>query len=107
MSCYEINLKQLRNCGISLNDKTKYKEEFYCFMGGPVDITDIYKCENGISMWAMLDRVCYNYSEKNAWNSICYLSCKKIFKDIKNPLLTDQYYKEIEHKLIKINKDCK
>lgn len=99
MSCYNINLKQLKNCGLSLNDKTKYKEKSHCFMGGPLDIIGIYIDDNGISMWNMLDNVCYIFSEENAWDKTLNLFHNDVFKNIKNNLLTKTYYESIKHKI--------
>jgi hypothetical protein len=99
MSCYNINLKQLKNCGLSLNDKRKYKTKSYSCMGGPFDIVDVNIDDNGISLWNMLENVCYDYSEKNAWDRTINLSCRSVFKNIKNNLLTKSYYESIKDKI--------
>ena len=108
MSCYIINLKQLRNCGLSLNDKQQYGTDDECFMGGPFDVIRVYRSnKEDISMWKMLDIVCYNYSTNNAWTATGYLSERRIFNDIKTPLLTNEYYVRIEPTILKLRENEK
>lgn len=102
MPWYNINLKQLKNCGLSLNDKTKYKNKTICVMGGPIDIIDIYVDNDGVSMWHMLADVCHSYSEYNSWERTLNLSGKSVFKNIRNNLLTKTYYDSIKDKIKKI-----
>lgn len=91
MSCYTINLKQLRNCGLSLNDKMRYEEKGAFFMGGPYVITKIKLCSDegsaaiSMSMWDMLDTICENYSTDNEWVN---LSTSEIFKEINKKYIT-------------------
>lgn len=106
MSCYIINLKQLRNCGLSLNDKMIFRLEFKCVMGGPLDITKVFRSNNiGMFMWNMLNTVCHNYSDGNALETMIYLSDSQLFDDIKTPLLTKNYYEEIKDKITKLENE--
>ncbi len=80
-----------------------FEEEVQSVMGGPFDITKISKSQTGMSMWDMLDRVCYNYSTENSWDGMVYLSDgKRLFENIKTPLLTTSYYNEIKPKIVKL-----
>jgi len=72
-------------------------------MGGLYEVNDIKICydltKENMSLWKMLDYVCFNYSTENCWTRMVYIADLDIFNDFKTKLLSNDLYANIKPKI--------